>query len=151
MDNQLAWENKMLNKALSILAHPLSIGAIALYALNTFVFQYLWPSWWTGKLGDFAWLFFFPYVMTIFFALLLPRKWKERSFFLATAVVGIAFVLVKTTVFNHYIIQLLTSVLRIPVSLSKDSTDVISIIILAGTVLFWEKYQPSSATSPRPR
>lgn len=136
--------NQTLAKSLNILAHPLSISVIGLYAFNTFIFQVFWPSWWTGKIGDFAWLFFFPYVLSALFAFLLPEKWKENSFALAATVVAALFVLVKTTVFNDFAVSSLSFFLHFPVSLVPDPTDLIALLSLVGAVFFWKKYQPST-------
>jgi hypothetical protein len=47
------------NRSLACLTHPFSLAAMALLLLNDHIFRVFWPSWFTGKLGDFAWLFFF--------------------------------------------------------------------------------------------
>jgi len=37
---------------LDCLAHPLSLIAMSILALNALVLQPFWPSWWSGKVGD---------------------------------------------------------------------------------------------------
>lgn len=59
-----------LSLALRLLAHPVSLGALALLLANDRVFRVLWPSWWTGKLGDFAWLIVAPWAAAVVFSLL---------------------------------------------------------------------------------
>src|SRR5438046_3051622 len=49
--------------SLSALARPISLAAIALLLLNDHVLKPLWPSFITGKLSDFAGLYFTPYVV----------------------------------------------------------------------------------------
>jgi hypothetical protein len=38
---------------------------MAVLLLNDHLFRIHWPGWWTGKLGDFAWLFFFPFALAL--------------------------------------------------------------------------------------
>jgi hypothetical protein len=66
---------------LRFLAHPLTLFAAALLPLNDFLLRRLWPGWWTGKLGDAAWLFAAPGV----FALTLAVMTALAGFFLRAA------------------------------------------------------------------
>lgn len=68
-------------RQLRVLAHPAILAALALLALNDFVLRRAWPSWFTGKLGDFAWLFAAPPVVAVLFALLIDALrwgWARR-------------------------------------------------------------------------
>jgi hypothetical protein len=56
-------------RQLLVLAHPAILTALGALALNDFVLRRAWPSWFTGKLGDFAWLFAAPPVVAAIFAL----------------------------------------------------------------------------------
>lgn len=49
--------------SLRALAHPLTLTAIGLLLLNDHVLKAAAPSWVTGKLSDFAGLFFFPFLL----------------------------------------------------------------------------------------
>ena len=51
--------------ALTALGHPLSLGAVALLLLNDHVLKQAFPSILTGKLSDFAGLFFFPFLLAV--------------------------------------------------------------------------------------
>ncbi len=66
--------NMALRRSLRALAHPLSLGAILLLLVNDQLIRWRWPSWWTGKAGDVAWLFFAPFALAAIIALLLPRR-----------------------------------------------------------------------------
>jgi hypothetical protein len=92
-------ENLALKKALACISHPLSIGAVLLLVLNDHLLRHFWPSWWTGKLGDFAWLFFFPFITAAFLAWLLPARFRAHPQWvggLAFTLVGLILFLAKT-------------------------------------------------------
>lgn len=61
-----------------LLTHPLALGGMALLALNDLVFQRLTPGWLTGKLGDFAWFLFAPYLLAALLALALPARLRTE-------------------------------------------------------------------------
>jgi hypothetical protein len=138
---------KKSKKAMEILIHPLTIGAISIYALNIFVLQPFVPSWGTGKLGDFAWLFFFPYIATVLLALLLPGGREDRAFTLAVLVTGAGFALAKTTVFNQWLVQFFQGMLRQPVTVAKDPSDLLALLSLPGSIWLWRKYRPAPAST----
>ncbi len=131
-------------KAVAILTHPLTLAAIVLYGLNIFVLQPLFPSWWTGKLGDFAWLFFFPYALTAVLAWLLPEGWEERSFALALLISAAGFALAKATAANQWLVGSLEWVFRQPVSISRDPSDLLALLALPGSLWLWKKFRPVS-------
>ena len=66
--------NQAFRRTLSCLSHPITIGSVMLLLLNDHVLRVLWPSWWTGKLGDFTWLVFFPFVLAAILAWLIPSR-----------------------------------------------------------------------------
>ena len=66
--------NKTFQKAVYLLSRPVSLLALFLLFLNDHVLRVLWPSWITGKLGDFAWLFFAPFALAALLALLIPAS-----------------------------------------------------------------------------
>ncbi len=66
--------NPYFSKSLRLLAHPLSLAAIGLMLANDFIFKSLWPSWWTGKLSDFAGLFFLPFLAAAGLSLFVPGR-----------------------------------------------------------------------------
>ena len=43
--------------------NPVALAAIALLLVNDHLLKGMWPSWWTGKISDFAGLVFFPLVL----------------------------------------------------------------------------------------
>lgn len=76
---------------------PLPLAAVVLTALNDHVLKTRWPSFVTGKLSDFAGLFFFP-LFTLALVRLLARgrvRLTLRVFVIVTIVIDLVFALVK--------------------------------------------------------
>jgi hypothetical protein len=136
-------KNTALQKALTLLAHPLSLGAMALLLLNDQLPRRLWPSWWTGKLGDFAWLFFIPFACAVLFAWLVPTGWKRQpgivaglAFLLPSGV----FVLAKTSPwFHEWTVQLAEAAFGFPVSWRRDPSDLIALASTGLAAWFWKR------------
>lgn len=59
-------------RALHSLAHCVSLAALILLLVNDHYLRLVHPSWLTGKLGDFAWLVFAPFIAALFFAWVVP-------------------------------------------------------------------------------
>jgi len=60
--------DSLLRKALGWLAHPVSLAAIVVMALNDHVLKAAFGGWWTGKLSDVAGLVFFPALVAVVLA-----------------------------------------------------------------------------------
>jgi hypothetical protein len=133
--------NKTAAKALYILSQPLSVGAILLLLINDHLLRIYWPSWWTGKIGDFAWLYFTPFALAAILAWLIPSHWKHHEttvFALAFALTGGVFSLANTSAMFHlWLINLLENILGTPISLRRDPTDIIALISL---VMAWQMW-----------
>lgn len=89
------------------------------------------PSWWTGKLGDFTWLVFAPFIAALVIAWLIPRKHPKQErivSLIAFSAIGIWFALAKTVPAVH---ALTTSTLDAIVGwrggLRMDATDLITL------------------------
>jgi hypothetical protein len=136
-------KNKIALKTLHALSHPLSIGAILLILINDHILRIYWPSWWTGKLGDFAWLFFIPFALAAVIAWLIPSNWKQQELLvgvLAYAFTGGIFTLAKTCPpFHLWLIDLLERLLGIPIGLRCDPTDLIALPSLAASCWMWTR------------
>src|SRR5437762_1943110 len=65
-----------LGASLTALASPLSLAAIAILLINDHLLKQVWPSFLTGKLSDFAGLYFAP---VVFCASALSRWPRSRS------------------------------------------------------------------------
>jgi hypothetical protein len=135
--------NPTLSRSLACLSHPLSLAAILLLLLNDHLFRVRWPSWWTGKLGDFAWLFFFPFALAALLSLIIPKGLKRREFLvvvLAFALTGGVFALAKTwTAFHAELIDHTSRVLGWMVGWRLDPTDLIALFSLIASACLWRR------------
>src|SRR5512138_641439 len=78
--SEIRMNNSTFRRALSSLSHPVSLGAIIIVLLNDHWWQRVAPSWFTGKIGDFAWLIFAPFLLAMLLAWLFPRREKLVSY-----------------------------------------------------------------------
>jgi hypothetical protein len=142
-------KNKTLNKSIYSLAHPLTIFFLVLLLVNDHVFRWMWPSWLTGKLGDFAWLVFAPFMLTLPLSLLAPSGGRRQSDiigFTAISLTGLTFSLAKTLPSVHNIaILLLEELSGYPSLLKRDPTDLITLPALLITWMIWKESQRSAA------
>jgi hypothetical protein len=135
--------NPTSQKALSLLSHPFSLSAMALLMLNDHLFRRMWPSWWTGKLGDFAWLFFMPFACAVALAWLIPPKWKPQpkvvaalAFLLPAGV----FALAKTWPWFHEgVVELSGAAFRMPVAWRRDPGDLVALASTGLAAWFWRR------------
>ena len=91
-------------RAFHSLTHPLSLLAIGLLLFNDHWLRHYHPSWLTGKLGDFTWLVFAPFIAGLVFAWLVPRRIKHHTQWVAGlsfAFIGIWFATAKTIPLVH--------------------------------------------------
>jgi hypothetical protein len=135
--------NKTTTKALHLLSRPLSVGAILLLLVNDHLLRIYWPSWWTGKIGDFAWLYFIPFALAAILACLIPSHWKRHEmivFALSLLLIGGTFSLANTSPSFHLcLINFLEHLLGVPIGLRRDPTDLIALISLAAAGWMWTK------------
>lgn len=138
-------KTEVSKKAQSILTHPFVIGAFLAYVINNHILQIYFPSWLTGKLSDFAWLFFVPYAILFLATSLFPKKLDEKSQF-QTAVfllVGIAFTLIKTNIaVNQTFVGTFEKLFKLPIQIILDPSDLLALFSLAGSFYFWKGYRP---------
>lgn len=139
-------KNKTFRRALVCLAHPLSFGAILLLLLNDHVLRRQWPSWWTGKIGDVAWLIFAPFVLAVLLAWVLPTRTKRQEEwvgFWAIAIVGLIFSLANTLPAFHTLMgRLIESLLGCTSRLCRDPSDLVALPSLLVAWRLW-KHQAS--------
>ena len=134
--------NKTFQKSVHLLSRPVSLLALFLLFLNDHVLRVLWPSWITGKLGDFAWLFFAPFALAALLALLIPRSVREHEKLvglLAFGIVGIAFFLGNSFTATHgFVLVIVDGLLPFPVQIIRDPTDLIALVVFVPAWLMWE-------------
>jgi len=126
--------NPAFRRALASLSHPLSIGAILLLLINDHIWRKVAPSWLTGKVGDFAWLIFAPFLL----AALLAWLWPKREALVGRVSIigtGVIFALAKgVPFFNVLMIDLLERANGWSNSLRVDPTD---LLVLPALGLAW--------------
>ncbi len=136
MSNRAFW------RALHSLAHPLTIGAVALALLNDHVLRQHWPSWWTGKLSDFAWLVFAPFLLAALLAWLIPSRIRRQEALvgvLAFALTGAGFALAKMIPLFHSIaVAILELLTGWKSGLRLDPTDLIALPALLVGWYVWQ-------------
>lgn len=126
-------------RALLSLSHPLSIGAIVLLLINDHVWRKVAPSWFTGKIGDVAWLVFAPFLLAALLAWLWPKREDlvGRWSIIGT---GLIFALAKTLPEVHSLtIRLLGAVVGAPIGLRRDPSDLITLPALLISAWIWRQ------------
>jgi hypothetical protein len=135
-------ENKAFQKAILLLSHPISLAAILLLLLNDHLLRQLWPSWLTGKLGDFAWLFFFPFALAALLAWIVPARLTRQvqiTGMLAFGLTGSVFTLAKCVpAFHTALVQTATWAFGFPVGWRMDPSDLLALSALAASWLLWQ-------------
>ena len=135
-------KNIAFQKAIRHLSAPVSLTAILLLLLNDHLLRQFWPSWLTGKLGDFAWLFFFPYALAALLAWVIPSRWERQAQLtggLAFGLTGVIFGLAKCVpAFHALLIQAASRLLGFPVSWRLDPSDLLALVALLAGWLLWQ-------------
>jgi hypothetical protein len=76
------------SRASNALLHPAILASIALLILNDHWLKWRWPGWVTGKLSDAAGLAFFPLLLAVAAAPLVPARWRETRRLVAVCAVA---------------------------------------------------------------
>jgi hypothetical protein len=136
-------ENKAFQKAIYLLAQPFSLAAILILLLNDHLLRQLYPSWLSGKLGDFAWLFFFPFALAALLAWVVPGRLPRQvqiTGLLAFGLTGSVFALAKTLPFFHSaVVQIASLAFGFQVGWVRDPSDLIALSALAAGWLLWQR------------
>jgi len=136
-------DDRTLRKALRLSIHPVTLVAIGLLLINDHLLRRIWPSALTGKLGDFAWLFFIPLLLAVLVALVLPGRGPRRAAavgWLAFGSVAVVFVAAKTVPVAHEtIVALAERVLGFTVGWRRDPTDLVGLIALVASAALWAR------------
>ena len=140
-------ENQLSRKALRLLCSPPSLGAMAVLLVNDHLLRRFWPSWITGKLGDFAWLLFFPFALAWAWALILPRR-ERLVRGLSFGITGGIFALAKTVPACHaLVVSVAEWVLGRPVIWVRDPSDLVALVSLAAAWMMWGKAPDAEAST----
>ncbi len=146
-------KNKAFWRAAHSLGHPLTIISIVLLLVNDHWLRIESPSWWTGKIGDFAWLIFAPLICALVFAWIIPRRTPNHEKWVGIfsfAFIGLWFATAKTIPAIHALTtSTLDSLVGWPGSLRMDVTDLIT---LPALLIGWHIWQNahSDAINARP-
>ncbi len=140
--------NRAFWKALYSLTHPLSILSILLLLLNDHWLRHTYPSWLTGKLGDFTWLLFAPFITAMLFALIIPKTVKNHTTvvgLISIGFIGIWFATAKTIPAVHWLTtETLYAIVGYRGSLRMDVTDLWT---LPALLFSWHIWRQSAETS----
>jgi hypothetical protein len=143
-------KHQSFQNSLRCLQHPATWLCIALLFVNDHILKTVYPSWITGKLSDFAGLFFFPFIVAAGLCLTFSK------FRLATTRVGqIAFgfsaawfILLKTVpLANSLTTELSSMLLGFPTQLVMDPTDLIALLAMFPAWVMWRQsvsFKPTS-------
>lgn len=135
--------NRTFWKAFHSLVHPLSLLAIILLLVNDHWLRYAHSSWLTGKLGDFTWLVFAPFIAALLFSWLIPRKWKRHSELvggLSIGFIGVWFATAKTIPLAYeWTTQTLYAIVGWEGQLRLDVTDLLTLPALLISWHIWQK------------
>lgn len=154
-----------LQHSLRALGHPLSLASVALLLVNDHVLKRAYPSELTGKLSDFAGLFFFPYLLIALANLArwaLGRHRADRAGRPPEGTRGAAWpaYLLSTCLFaaakldpalNAGINRLLQYLLGLPVQVARDPSDLVALLALAPSWRLWETVRSNQARTPMRR
>lgn len=116
----------------SLMSRVLPLLAVALLAVNDHLLKQCFPGFLTGKLSDFAGLFFFPLFLTD--AMGLVRKTSRVTLVGACVATAVVFALVKTTALGHSVYCIGLGALQAPVRgsfhrvrMTMDATDLVAL------------------------
>ena len=125
---------------LRCLGHPLSLLSIGLLVLNDHILKAAAPSWWTGKLSDFAGLFFFPFLLAVLLAAVLHpfRLGARRAGRLAFGLTALGFYLIKLwPPANALAADAAGRLLGGPTRIALDPTDLVALVMLWPAWQLW--------------
>jgi hypothetical protein len=146
-------KNPAFQRALNSLSHPVSIIALVVLLLNDHLWRRIAPSWFTGKIGDFAWLIFAPFLVAAILAWLLPRHLKRRDEVVghgSIILIALIFAFAKTVpAFHALTIRVLETLAGWPNILRMDPTDLVALPALLIAWLIWERSAGRSLHLPK--
>lgn len=140
-------KNPAFSKALSSLTHPASLVAMAAILINDHFIRNFHPSWLTGKISDFAWLLFFPFVIAAILSIILPMRINSRDRLiglLSIALIGGLFALGKVfPAVNQAVLVFFGSLLGRQLSIVVDPTDLIALPMVWVGWRIWRQADPT--------
>ena len=127
--------------ALRGLSHPWTLLSIGVLLLNDHVLKSFAPSFLTGKLSDFAGLFFFPFLLSVPIGLALGVLGVRSHRVCVTLSVGITFLwftLTKTTAWvNEGTLTVVEHISGHPAAIERDPSDLVALPMLVFAWKLW--------------
>ncbi len=124
-----------LARSLRALGHPLTAACVLLLLLNDHLLKAISPSPLTGKLSDFAGLFFFPFLLAAFLGAVRLRRLGPVAHLLT----GVLFAWLKLSPgLNGTVNAALRSTSGLPIHFTRDPTDLVALLALIPSYLLWK-------------
>jgi hypothetical protein len=141
-----------LNASLTALVSPVSLAAIAVLLINDHVLKHAWPSLLTGKLSDFAGLYFAPYVLlAVVFAV--PFGAVRRSplhvAWVTYLAIAAAFAALKLSDLTAGPLLGVASGLGFPLAIVADPSDLAALSVLPLSYAAWSSRLRVPVMRPR--
>ena len=135
--------------AFGALVHPASIAAIGILLINDHVMKQVAPSWLTGKISDFAGLYFAPFVVLVVWeaslGVVIPRI-SGRTVALATYVtVGLFFAAFKVSSEAADAFVRIVGMSGVRISIVVDPTDLVAVVSLPLSYALWSRQRRYAA------
>jgi hypothetical protein len=135
-------KDKNLQNSLRCLQHPSTILSIAILLMNDQVLKVVYPSWITGKLSDFAGLFFFPFIVSVILGISLSkfRISKINLGKISFGLVVVWFSLIKTIpLVNALTTDLSSILLGYRTIFILDPTDLVALLSTIPAYIIWNQ------------
>lgn len=142
-------KNQNFSNSLRCLQHPATLLSIALLLINDHVLKAIGPAWLTGKLSDFAGLFFFPFIIAAGLSLFSYKfKVKRQQIGQVAFVIAILwFALLKTIQpINSFTTQFASLLVGFPTKFILDPTDIVALIAMLPAWIIWMQPGPIRST-----
>lgn len=136
---------------LRILRHPIIITSVICLLINDHLLKPIAPSYLTGKISDFAGLFFFPFLLMTLLSLLLDRLkvTPHRTAVVSFLTTLIWFSLIKVWApANALTASVISSLLGTSVSIALDPTDLAALSVLLPAWLLWRRQSRQLDSQP---
>jgi len=137
-----------LTNSLRCLSKPSVIASVLVLILNDHVLKVYFPSFLSGKLSDFAGLYFFPFLLAPALSLILPRQFQDtrKVGLAAIGITGLAFTGIKTVPGLNAWAEGLIQTWSGAAVVVQDPTDITALVSLPLSWTVWK--QNKSGKSP---
>ncbi|HEY9088840.1 MAG TPA: hypothetical protein VIO36_11775 [Anaerolineaceae bacterium] len=140
-----------LRRSLNAIAHPAALAAIALLALNDYVFKALAPSWLTGKLSDLAAAFLLTLVLAAAFSLLPGPFFRvgKAPILAGAALTAAGLILLKGWLPGHQVLLSAAAAAGFPLRAVFDPSDLLALAAIPFAYACWRNAANPRAAAPR--